>query len=102
MGLARFLVTVATFLIFLASQLFWFRRLAELGERLIPHKAWRKNLGGVAAIAYIILFAYNLAWARQRHSHRPDARSGARRSAFPVVGGKLAPRLCGHHGVLGR
>lgn len=66
MGLARFLVTVATFLIFLASQLFWFRRLAELGEKLIPHKAWRKNLGGVAAIAYIILFAYNLAWVRDK------------------------------------
>jgi hypothetical protein len=66
MGLARFLVTVATFLIFLASQLFWFRRLAELGEKLIPRKAWRKNLGGVAAIAYIFLFAYNLAWVRDQ------------------------------------
>ncbi len=66
MGLARFLVTVATFLIFLASQLFWFRRLAGLGEKLIPNKAWRKNLGGVAAIAYIILFAYNLAWVRDK------------------------------------
>jgi predicted MPP superfamily phosphohydrolase len=66
MGVARFLVTVATFLIFLASQLFWFRRVAELGEKLIPNKAWRKNLGGVAAIAYIILFAYNLAWVRDK------------------------------------
>lgn len=66
MGLARFLVTVATFLIFLASQFFWFRRVAALGEKLIPNKAWRKNLGGVAAIAYIFLFAYNLAWVRDK------------------------------------
>jgi predicted MPP superfamily phosphohydrolase len=68
MEIARSLVTVAIFAIFLASQLFWFRRVGKLGEKLIRNEKWRSILAGVGAIGYIFLFAYNLAWTRGKGS----------------------------------
>lgn len=61
---ARLLVLIAFIIIFIASQLFWFRRLAEWGEKLIPHRAVRRSLAGAGAIFYILLFAYMFAWSR--------------------------------------
>lgn len=68
MEIVRFLGTVAIFAIFLASQLFWIRRVGKLGEKLIRNEKWRSVLAGVGAIGYIFLFAYNLAWTRGKGS----------------------------------
>ena len=65
MEIVRLLVTSAILAVFLASQLFWFRRVAEWGEKLIPHRKVRRALAGAAAIAYIFLFAHLAAWNRQ-------------------------------------
>jgi hypothetical protein len=69
MGITRSLVISVIFLIFLASQLYWFRRIAEWGEKLIPNRQLRRALAGAGAIIYILLFAYQLAWFR--HSGTP-------------------------------
>jgi predicted MPP superfamily phosphohydrolase len=64
MGIVRPLVISAVFVVFLASQLFWFRRVAEWGEKLIPNRKLRRALAGAGAIAYILLFAYTTVWFR--------------------------------------
>ena len=64
MGIVRILVVSAVFVVFLASQLFWFRRVAEWGENLIPNRKLRRALAGAGAIAYILLFAYTVVWFR--------------------------------------
>jgi hypothetical protein len=65
MAIIRLLVGVVIFLIFLASQLYWFRRIAEWGGKLIPNRKLRRALAGAGAIIYILLFAYQLAWLRR-------------------------------------
>jgi hypothetical protein len=44
----------------IASQLFWIRRVGELGKRLIPSKRWRKGLGAAGLMVYLFLLAFNL------------------------------------------
>jgi predicted MPP superfamily phosphohydrolase len=51
----------ADVLIFAASQLFWIRRVVDLGERFIPGKPRRAWLTAVVGVAYLFFFAYNLA-----------------------------------------
>ena len=63
-AIGRLLALSVIVLIFLASQLFWFRRLAEWGEKLIPNRKLRRWLAGAGAIAYIFFFAYMAAWSR--------------------------------------
>ena len=62
-GLAGVCAILGSLSFFLASQLFWIRKLKRLGERFIPGAHWRERIGGVAAIFYLLVFAYNLAWA---------------------------------------
>ncbi len=62
-GLAGVCAFLGFLSFFLASQLFWIRRLKRLGERFIPGAHWRERIGGAAAILYLLVFAYNLAWA---------------------------------------
>lgn len=50
----------AMFLVLVASQLFWIRRVGELGKRLVPHKRWRKVLGAAGLLVYLLLLAFNL------------------------------------------
>lgn len=57
--LTRFLIFWAIVLVFLASQIFWVRRIRAWGTRLIPEGKWRRWAGIAAATAYVILFAYN-------------------------------------------
>lgn len=59
-GLCAFLGILA---IFIASQLFWFRRLKSFAQRFVSSPVWRERLGGAAVILYLFVFAYNLAWA---------------------------------------
>jgi predicted MPP superfamily phosphohydrolase len=53
------LFTLALFLIFIASQLFWIGRILDLGERFIPGKPRRAWLAIVAGLVYLFVFAYS-------------------------------------------
>lgn len=44
----------------IASQIFWIRRVRELGKRMIASKRWRRALGAVGLIVYFFLLAYDL------------------------------------------
>jgi hypothetical protein len=60
--LTRLFASLAVLLIFIASQIFWVRRVGQWGAGLLPNKAWRKALAGVGLAVYTILFAYNFGW----------------------------------------
>ncbi len=55
-----FLIFFAIFAMLIASQLFWIRRVRELGKRMIPSKRWRKGLGAVGLLVYLFLLVFNL------------------------------------------
>ncbi len=61
----------------IASQLFWIRRILDLGERFFPGKPRRAWLAIIAAIVYVFLFAYSFAHLGVLHQitmgHRPRA-----------------------------
>jgi predicted MPP superfamily phosphohydrolase len=50
------------FLIFIASQYFWFRQVRALGTKLLPSGAVRCWLGRLGGILYLVVLAYNLPW----------------------------------------
>jgi uncharacterized protein len=50
----------AIIVVFIASQVFWIRRVGKLGKRLIPSKRWRRGLGAAGLIVYFSLLAYTL------------------------------------------
>ncbi len=62
--LLRTMVIASIGLIVAASQIFWLRRVRELGRKLLPSTPWRVGLGWGAALIYLGLFAYNFLWAR--------------------------------------
>jgi hypothetical protein len=55
-----FLLIFTIFVMLIASQLFWIRRVRELGKTLIPGKRWRKGLGAVGLLVYLFLLTFNL------------------------------------------
>ena len=59
--LGRFyaLLFFAIFLMLIASQLFWIRRVLDLGERFIPEKPRRAWLAVIAGVVYLFFFAYS-------------------------------------------
>jgi uncharacterized protein len=59
---------VGVLLILIASQLFWYRRLVDFGERLIPGKRGRAVLKAVLAFACLFFFAYLLTPLHRAHS----------------------------------
>jgi len=59
-GSFYFLIFFTLFAMLIASQLFWIRRVGELGKRLIPSKRWRMGLGAVGLLVYLFLLAFNL------------------------------------------
>ncbi len=66
--LIRLAVSAAVLLIFIASQMFWLRQVRKAGDRLIPDRVLRNWVGGIAALLFIALFAYNASygfWARR-------------------------------------
>lgn len=63
--LAPFLVWSVLVIVFFASQVFWFRRIGELGEKLISSRTWRGAMGAAAVGVYLFLFVYNFFWARR-------------------------------------
>ena len=65
---ARFMASIAVLIIFIASQLFWYRQGRNLAAKLIPSKTWRRVLGAVVALAFLLMLAYNLPWMGRRPS----------------------------------
>jgi hypothetical protein len=55
-----FLLIFTIFVMLITSQLFWIRRVRELGKTLIPSKRWRMGLGATGLLAYLFLLAFNL------------------------------------------
>jgi len=55
------LIWFAVLVLFIASQLFWIRRVVDVGERLLPGKPRRALLGALVGVIYLILLVYNLA-----------------------------------------
>ncbi len=53
------LITLAVFLLFIASQIFWIGRILDLGERFISGKPRRAWLALVAGLVYSFVFAYS-------------------------------------------
>jgi predicted MPP superfamily phosphohydrolase len=47
------------FVILIASQIFWIRRVLDLGERFIPGKPRRTWLAVIAAVVYVFFFSYS-------------------------------------------
>ncbi len=63
-AIGRLLAFSVIVLIFLASQLYWIRRVAEWGEKLIPNRKLQRWLARAGAVAYILLFVYMAASSR--------------------------------------
>jgi uncharacterized protein len=63
--------------ILIASQLFWIRRVLDLGERFVSDKPRRAWLAIVATVVYVFFFAYSFAHLGVFHQltmgHRPRA-----------------------------
>src|SRR5258708_5395398 len=53
------LITLALFLLFIASQVFWIGRILDLGERFIPGKPRRAWLAIMAGLVYSFVFLYS-------------------------------------------
>jgi uncharacterized protein len=54
------LISLALLLILVASQLFWVRKVAGLGRRLIRSAVWRRRVAWVALAYFALLWFYNL------------------------------------------
>jgi predicted MPP superfamily phosphohydrolase len=50
---------IFTFVTLIASQIFWIRRVLDLGERFLPGKPGRGFLAVVATLVYLFFFIYN-------------------------------------------
>src|SRR5467141_2053215 len=53
------LITLALFLLFIASQVFWIGRIVDLGERFIPGKPRRAWIAIMAGLVYSFVFLYS-------------------------------------------
>jgi hypothetical protein len=53
------LVLLALLLIFIASQIFWIKRIIDLGERLIPGKPRRARIAIIVDLLYLFVIAYS-------------------------------------------
>ena len=60
-SMVRILIVTGAGCFFLASQIFWFRRLREIGR--FPSKRAQERLAAGGAVLYIGLLAYNFLWA---------------------------------------
>src|SRR6266571_2465877 len=60
-GPFRCLLVFALLVMLFAAQLFWIRRVLDIGERFIPGKPRRAWLAVIATVVYVFFFAYNFA-----------------------------------------
>ena len=54
------LIPVLFIVLLIGGQIFWIRRLRELGRRLIPSATWRERIGTVTLGVYAFVMVYNL------------------------------------------
>src|SRR6058998_3896062 len=64
-----FLLFFAIFVMLIASQLFWIRRVLDLGERFIPGKPRRAWLAVIAGLIYLIIFTYSFPGIESTSAH---------------------------------
>jgi uncharacterized protein len=87
-GISLLVGDVLVLPLFIASQLFWIRRVADLGERFIPGKPRRAWIEGIVGVIYLSLFAYNVAtwnsrtWNSTHASTELTLRSGLLEAPF--------------------
>src|SRR6266481_3698436 len=55
-----FLLIFTIFVMLIASQLFWIRRVRALGKTRIPGKRWRMGLGAIGLLVYLFLLTFKL------------------------------------------
>src|SRR5207302_5094651 len=72
------LITLALFLLSIASQVFWIGRILDLGERFIPGKPRRAWLAIMAGLVYSVIFLYSFPQRGLGHiirtaDHRPQS-----------------------------
>src|SRR5437660_9587381 len=63
------LITLALFLLFIASQVFWIGRILDLGERFIPGKPRRAWLAIMAGLVYSFIFTYSFPGIESTSAH---------------------------------
>ncbi len=63
----------AIFVMLIASQFFWVRRVLDLGERFLPGKPRRVFLAVVAGLVYLFFFIYSFPSLESADSHIPRA-----------------------------
>ena len=71
LGRFNVLLFFAIFVMLIASQLFWIRRVLDLGERFIPGKPRRAWLAVIASVVYLFFFAYSFRSSGIGHLPRP-------------------------------
>ncbi|HSE30065.1 MAG TPA: metallophosphoesterase [Pyrinomonadaceae bacterium] len=71
LGRFRALLFFAIFVMLIASQFFWIRRVLDLGERFIPGKPGRAWLAVIAGVVYLFFFAYSFRSFGIGHIPRP-------------------------------
>lgn len=62
--MGRFLFLLVFGCFFIASQIFWIRRVGHLGAKLIHNRRYRRGFAGGGLAVYLYLLAYNILWAR--------------------------------------
>jgi hypothetical protein len=67
------LFVIALLLIFIASQIFWIRRIIDVGERLLPGQPGRARVAIIVDLAYLFVIAYSFPTTiGQDHTFRVD------------------------------
>jgi hypothetical protein len=73
LALGTFLIAHAEFFLlfvialpFTASQIFWIRRMIDLGERLLPGQPGRARVAVIVNLAYLFVIAYRKSRVRER------------------------------------
>jgi uncharacterized protein len=68
-GRAIDLLFLALLVMLIASQIFWIRRILDLGERFLPGKPRRVFLAVVAGLVYLFFFIYSFPSLESTNSH---------------------------------
>jgi uncharacterized protein len=63
------LIFLALFLIFIAGQIFWIKRIIEVVTRFLPNQIGRTRLAVVAALIYLFVYAYSYPGIQSTNDH---------------------------------
>lgn len=88
------LIFFAMLAMLIASQLFWIRRVVDVGERFLPGKPRRALLGAIAGAICLMLFVYNLAtWNSDMQINTNAAAAAAHRIFRRLVMRSSGPKF---------